>query len=406
MNPLEFDPLSPAFASDPYPFYARLRAAREPVWFQSLGMWMVSRFDEVSAIATHPKAVRSLVGHVSGEELARQQRAANWHNMPYHERVVQFSLLDSDGDTHRRLRNLVFGALTNASVLHMENTVRSVIRERLDALPVERPFDFIRDFAEPLPGTLIGDFLGIPEDHHDAMRVWSEHVVRYFDVDRTDAKKHSAETATREFHHFLDALINKRKAQPQDDLLSKMVAQEGAGYRNRDELISTAMLILMAGHGSSLDVMGSAMNLLARRPDVWKRLRTAPELLPIAILEVFRYEPPLPFFHRHMLEDVEIGGKVFPKGTTFGLLYGAANRDADAFDDPDTFDITRSSNRHLAFGRGAHLCLGNNFARLNMRILLEEMLARFERIELVGEPLWKPGLSVRGPLSLPIKTMA
>ena len=163
------------------------------------------------------------------------------------------------------------------------------------------------------------------------------------------------------------------------------------------------MLILMAGHGSTIDVLGSGMHTLLKHPDAIDQMRAAPEIIPTAIQEMFRYEPPLPFFHRHALEDVTIRGQEFAKGTTFGLLYGAANRDPNQFENPDQFQIDRTPNRHLAFGQGAHLCLGNHIARQNMKVIFETLLREFKDFSLIDENVsYKRGLSVRGVEALNI----
>ncbi len=397
-------PLSPTFAANPYPTYANLRALDVPHFFPTTGMHMLARYEDVAAIATNPAMVRSLDGHQSSAEAKALQRSLNWHDMPYHERVVQFSLLDSDGDVHRRLRKLIFGEFTARAVAPLESMVAAYVDSLLDDLQHREAIDFIADFAAHIPGHVIGHLLGAPAGDAPRLRQWSEDVVQYFDVDRTPEKKALAETATRDFYHYLTDLKAARTKAPQDDLISKMIADELAGHYTPDEFISTCMLILMAGHGSTIDVLGSGLHTLLKHPQAMADLRADTTLLPNAIQEMFRFESPLPFFHRHALEPVTIRGQTYPAGTTFGLLYGAANRDPAQFENPDTFDIRRTPNRHLAFGLGAHLCLGNHLARLNMRVIFEKLLARFATIELAADDvLYKPGLSVRGPAALPIR---
>ncbi|WP_299845695.1 cytochrome P450 [uncultured Paracoccus sp.] len=404
LDRISFDPLSDAFAQDPYAVYRSLREAEGPTWFEDQGLWLLSRFADVSKVATDPNMVRSLDGLESAEEAARRQRQANWHDMPYHQRFVQVSLLDSDGEPHRRLRRLLLGKFTASAVAGLEPMVRQIVNGLLDDLEGRDEIEFIEDFAAHVPGRVIAHILGAPQEHSAQMRAWSEDVVQYFDVDRSDARKALAEKATREFHDFLVELKAERQKNPHDDLISRMIADEATGQYQGDEFISTCMLILMAGHGSTIDVLGSGMHLLLKHPEAMAALREHPEGLPVAIQEIFRYEPPLPFFHRHATAEIEIGGRVWPAGTTFGLLYGAANRDPAMFDEPDSFRIERSPNRHLAFGQGAHLCLGNNIARLNMKVIFETLLARFGTISLAQEQVaYKRGLSVRGPVALNLR---
>ena len=402
-EPIVLDPLSQGFADDPYRVYRALREADGPTYFKDYDMWLLARFDDVAAIATNPAMVRSLAGFETEAEAKARQHRANWHDMPFHERVVQFSLLDSEGDVHRRLRKQIFGVFTASAVAGLEPVVQGFVDGLLKDLRDRAQIDFIQDFAAHVPGFVIGHLLGVPAEHAGQLRLWSEQVVQFFDVDRSDARKSIAETATREFFAFLTDLKAKRKRAPRDDLISKMIVDEAAGLYTEDEFISTCMLILMAGHGSTIDVLGSGMHLLLKNPDALQALRRTPAGLPVAIQEMFRIEPPLPFFHRHALAEVEIQGQIYPTGTTFGLLYGAANRDPTQFANPDRFEITRTPNRHLAFGLGAHLCLGNNLARLNMKVIFETLLKRFAKIELASDRVaYKRGLSVRGPQALPI----
>lgn len=407
MPDIDFDPLSREFSADPYAIYAAMRAAEEPHYFEQQDMWLLSRYEDVSAVTTDPNMVRSLVGIRPAEELQDMQRRANWHDMPYHERVVQFSLLDSDGDIHRRLRKQVFGSFIGGNVAGLEPMVRDYVDRLIDSLIDREQIDFIADFAAHIPGYVIGKLLGAPEEDCPQLRLWSERIVQFFDVNRSDERKELAERSTHEFFDYLTKLKLERTRSPKDDLISKMLVDERAGLYSEDEFISTCMLILMAGHGSTIDVLGSGMHVLVTHPDDQKTLRDAPEKLPDAIQEMFRYEPPLPFFHRHATKEINLRGRLFPTGTTFGLLYGAANRDGAHFEDADNFVINRSPNRHLAFGRGAHLCLGNHLARLNMKVIFETLLRRFSHFEVMDSPVvYKRGLSVRGPEALHIKWQA
>ncbi len=402
-EPVAFDPLSAEFAADPYGTYRALRQADKPHYFAAQDMWLLSRFEDVRAVAKNPKMVRSLAGLESDEAAKARQRRANWHDMPYHERVVQFSLLDSDGDVHRRLRKQVFGAFTSQALEGLEPDIEAYVKARLDRLSDRDEFDFIEDFAAAIPGFVIGRLLGVAEVDCPQLRIWSEQIVQFFDVDRSDERKQIAENATREFYHFLADLKAQRSKAPRDDLISRMLEDDKRGLYSEDEFISTCMLILMAGHGSTIDVLGTGMHTLLTHPEAMEAIRADPDALPGALDEIFRFEPPLPFFHRHALEDTTIRGHQFPAGTTFGLLYGAANRDPEAFANPDHFDIGRRPNRHLAFGLGAHLCLGNNLAKLNMRVIFGAVLKRFSQIELSDDPVgYKRGLSVRGVEALRI----
>ncbi|MGX1497683.1 cytochrome P450 [Roseibium aggregatum] len=398
---LSFAPLSDAFAQDPYPFYAALRGRKGLTYFEDFDIWLAARFDDVSEIVQNGKMVRSMDHIADAEEIAALKRAQNWHDMPHHSRFVQFSLLDSDGEVHDRLRKQVFKLFTPVMVGKLRDDIQAYVDRLFDSLADRSEIDFIEDLAAHVPGHIIGRVLGVPDEDCPQLRVWSENIVQYFDIDRTDARKELAERNTTEFYHYLQSLKAERERSPKDDLLSLMIEAERAGQMNEDEFISTAMLILMAGHGSTIDVLGSGMHALLKFPDELQRLRQDPSLMKTAVQEMFRYESPLPFFHRYSTEDMTVCGDDYPRGTKFGVLYGAANRDPAQFPDADRFDAGRSPNWHIAFGRGAHFCLGNHLARLDMDIIFSTLLRRFKSIDLAQDNVsYKRGLSVRGPESL------
>lgn len=399
-----FNPLSSDFAKDPYASYAILRSRKPFTYFPDFDIWMVSRFRDVTDIVMNRRMVRAPESFLSAEQVAAQKRRENFHDMPCHSRFVQFSLLDSEGEVHLRLRREVFSMLTAAAIEGLRSHIQKFVDERIDALMDRGEIDFVEDFAAGIPGHVIGRLLGVPEEDCDKLRVWSENIVQYFDIDRSDERKALAEKTTEEFYEYLKVIKAMRSKAPQDDLISQLIRAENAGNINEDEFISTCMLILMAGHGSTIDAMGSGMHTLLRFPEQMQRLRRDPSLIGTAVQEMFRYESPLPFMHRYTTEDIEINGQSFSKGTRFGVLYGSANRDPQQFENPDDFDITRQPNRHLAFSRGAHFCMGNHLSRLDMEIVFTSLLKRFSDISLSGaEPEYRRGLSVRGPKSLQIE---
>ena len=399
-----FNPLSSEFAKDPYASYATLRRRKQLFYFADFDIWLASRFADVTDIVMNRRMVRTPESFLSAGEVAAQKRRENFHDMPYHSRFVQFSLLDSEGEPHFRLRRQVFSMLTAVSIEGLRSYVQKFVDERIDALMDRKEIDFVEDFAARIPGHVIGRVLGVPEEDCPLLRTWSENIVQYFDIDRSDERKALAESTTEEFYDYLKVLKAERSKTPQDDLISQLIKSENAGKIDEDEFISTCMLILMAGHGSTIDAMGSGMHALLQFPQQMLRLRRDPSLIDTAVQEMFRYESPLPFMHRYNTEEVEVNGQSFKKGTRFGVLYGSANRDPEQFENPDNFDIARHPNRHLAFSRGAHFCMGNHLSRLDMEIVFTTMLRRFSKIRLAeDEPEYRRGLSVRGPKSLQIE---
>jgi cytochrome P450 len=398
-----FNPLSSEYAKDPYASYARLRSRKQLFYFEDFDIWLVSRFRDVTNIIMNRRMVRTPESFLSAEQTAAQKCRENFHDMPYHSRFVQFSLLDSEGEVHLRLRQQVFSMLTAVSIEGLRSDIQKFVDKRIDDLIGRSEFDFVEDFAAGIPGHVIGRLLGIPEEDCDRLRAWSENIVQYFDIDRSDERKALAEKTTEEFYEYLTVIKAERSKAPRDDLISQLIRAENAGKINEDEFISTCMLILMAGHGSTIDAMGSGMHALLRFPEQMLRLRRDPSLIGTAVQEMFRYESPLPFMHRYNTEDIEINGQSFKRGTRFGVLYGSANRDPQQFENPDNFNLARHPNRHLAFSRGAHFCMGNHLSRLDMEIVFTTMLRRFSEFRLAGgEPEYRRGLSVRGPKSLQI----
>ncbi len=396
-----FDPQSTAFADNPYRFYAELRRQRDPYYYDGAEAHLLSRYVDVESAARNPELVRSLDAFMDTDYVKAQQRARNWHDMPNHERFVQFSLLEQDGDVHFRLRVIVLRALSRRFVEHQRNMIQVYVDRLLDKLLQQREFDFIADLAAHVPGHIIGHLLGVPDEDCPQLRIWSENIVQFFDVGRTEQHKQLAESATTEFYHYLDRLISARRKNPENDLITLLAAANDAGEMNETELISTCILILAAGHGSTIDVLGSGLHALLDHPDQLDLLRREPGNIHTAVQEMFRFDSPLPFFHRYASNDLVLNGKTYPRGTKFGLLYGSANRDPDQFPDADTFDVTRDPNRHVAFGRGAHLCLGNHLSRLDMEVIFLGLLKRTSAIDLLdSRPVYKRSLSARGPESL------
>lgn len=395
-----FDPAHHDFGENPWPAYARLRAMPGlPLW---QGFHLASRHADVRAIALDRRMVRGTALFAPAER-RRMQVDGNFHDMPFHERFVQTSMLEIDGPDHDRLRRAEFPFFTKTRLEGLRGFVTDRVDAALDRLIPLGRFDVIGDLAAHLPGQVIGHMIGTDPALAPQMTQWSDETVGYFDVSqRTAARKARAEAATRAFHDALQRLHAERRADPRDDLMTAMIGAEGASLLSHDELIATIMQTLHAGHGSTIDAMGSGLHALLAHPDQMARLRADPGLMPTAVQEMFRFAPPLIFFHRHASQDMTICGQDWPQGTTFGLLYASANRDPAVFADPDRFDIGRKPNLHLAFGAGPHVCLGNNLARLNMEILFTALLARTRRIDLAGPVTWKTGLQAHGPACLPI----
>ena len=402
-----FEPYSTEFARDPYSVYARMRDECPVRYHEDWKAWLFSRYDDIKTLVVDERLGRTMDHIMTPEEVAAYRERQNWEAAPAHSRYVKVSIIDSEGEQHSRLRKAVFRLFTPVRVNQMRGFIQALINRQIDTIESEKEFDFIEDLVAPVPGFVIGEMLGVPEPDRPRLRIWSENIVQFFEPERTEAHRELAERATMEFVAYMTEMTAMRREQPGPDLISEMIAwRDGGDCLNHDELVSTAMTILMAGHGSTIDALGNGMLALFQHPEQMAALKEDPGLIHTSVQEMFRYEPPLPYFHRYVLEDMEYRGYVFEKGAKLGFLYASANRDSACFDEPDSFNIRRDPNRHLAFGGGVHHCLGSHLARQNMEIMFNTILRRLPGLKpAVGadELTWKTGILSRGLVTLPVK---
>jgi cytochrome P450 len=386
---VRFDPYSPAFSADPYRVYAELRK-RSPVFR--------SRDFDMTLLARYRDIFRALTDRRLGRAVPAEQRGTSrTPPMPNYDRYVRVNLLETEGETHARLRRLLARALTPRRVADLASRVQRIATELVGRIAPRVEVDFIAEVAEPLPVTMISELLGWPQEERHRLRPWSADIVRLYEKDATEDDALRAELACTGFAAMLDALATERRKSPQADFISALAAlEEREGGLSRDELLSSCILLLNAGHEATVNAAGNGLLALLRHPPEMERLRNDPTLADSAIEEMLRYDPPLHLFHRFAYEDLDINGQHVARGGKVGLLYGSANRDAEMFEAPDTFDIGRSPNRHLAFGAATHFCLGAPLARLELKTLFTTLLAATTRIELREEPQYHPGLVFRG----------
>jgi cytochrome P450 len=394
---MDFEPYSEAFAADPYPAYAALRERAPFLYDERFGMTFVSRYRDILAVLTDRR-----FGRVPppGHEVP-DTRAA----LPFYDRYVRVNLLETEGASHRHLRRLLARALNPARIAALGERVASIAKDLVDGPAPGAEIDFIAELAEPLPVIMIAELLGWPEGERHRLRPWSADIVRLYEKDASAEDAARAESATAEFATMIDSLADARKAAPRPDLVSELAAMEDeADGLAREQLIASCMLLLNAGHEATVNAAGNGLLALLRHPPAQDRLREEPALVESAIEEMLRYDSPLHLFHRFAREEVMIAGHRLAAGEMVGLLYGSANRDPGMFDAPDTFEIGRRPNRHLAFGAATHFCLGATLARLELKSLMGSLLARGRRIELLEErPEYRPGLVFRGLKRLMIR---
>ncbi len=386
--------------ANPVPVYARLRKLGPVLRSKDLlgEGFVLPRHQEVARVIRDPRFASDRKNGRGG--MSRDQ----WW-MPSLLRLLISSMVLKDPPEHRRLRNLVQKVFTPAMVENLSDRVAQIAEELLDAAARKPVVDLMADFALPLPLTVIAEMLGVPAA--DRIRF------RKLIVGLQGTSEGNPLSFVRNYPHmvrlkgFLHGLVRLRREQPGNDLVTALVQAEEEGDRlSEDELISMVFLLLFAGHETTVNLIGNGVLELVQHPDQLQKLREQPHLIDSAIDEMLRFTNPVGLVApRYAREDLEVAGVPMPKGTMVTLLIGSANLDETVFPDADRFDITRSPNRHLSFGHGAHYCLGAPLARLETRVAIPALLQRFERLELTvpAEKLrWSPNVGLRGVEVLPL----
>lgn len=392
--------VSAEFKADPYPFYARLRA-EAPVYRTTRAgqrpAWLITRYDDALALLKDDSLTKDRLGP---EAAQRQLRLPFLSDMM---RPLATNMLDRDGADHRRLRGLVQQAFTPRLVEQLRGRVQELCDELLDALPADGGVDLLAAYALPLPVTIIAEMLGIPPADRRRFVAWSNHIVSV--SSGRDILRGLPQVIL--FMRYLRRLIAARRAEPRDDLVSALVRAEEAGdVLSEDELLAMVFLLLVAGYETTVNLIASGTLALLQHPDQAERLRREPELAKPAIEELLRFTSPVDVAtERYTRAELRIGEVTIPPGELVLAMLGSANRDERQFENPDTLDLAREPNRHLAFGQGIHYCLGAPLARVEGQIALTTLLARLPDLRLAvpaDELRWRRGLFLRGLVALPV----
>ena len=393
----EFDPFDPAFIADPYPFYHRLRR-EDPVHRHPLGFYALTRYDDVALLLRDGRFGKGgyqtlLAARFEGGE---------------EETGAAASMLFTDPPDHTRLRALVSKAFTPRVVETMRPHVQALVDGFLDRVAAGGGMDLIADLAYPLPVTVISELLGVPREETERIKQWSLDLARGLDAIAMPVEPEvivRARAASRAIRRHFQGLIARRRREPRADLLSALIAVEEAGDRlTEGELLATCVLLYVAGHETTVNLIGNGLLALLRHPAQWERLVAEPSAVPAAVEELLRYDGPVHRVGRIPDADVELGGRVIPAGSLVVALLGAANRDPAHFPEPDRLDVGRHPERHLAFGRGIHSCLGAPLARLEAQVALGSLLTRWPRLALATGTLeWRAGATLRGLAALPVR---
>jgi pimeloyl-[acyl-carrier protein] synthase len=391
-----FDPYNPEFLANPYPFYQRLRA-EEPVHLTPMGFWVLTRYDDVVTALRDAR-----FGRAGFEPLLEAVYGA-----PTESGRLQASMLFRDPPDHTRLRGLVNKAFTPRVIEAMRLRIQSIVDTLLDRVQPTGTMDVIADLAYPLPVTVICEMLGVPIDDHEAIKQWSADVARSLDAIGMAADSEIAERGRqgrRGLAEYFRGLVAERRKTIRADLLSLLIAAEEQGDKlTEGELLSTCMLLFIAGHETTVNLIGNGLYALLRHPDQLRLLRDDASLIQSAVEELLRYDGPVDRTARITNADVELGGRTIPKGSMVLAAIGAANRDPAHFPDPDRLDITRADTRHIAFGFGIHFCLGAPLARVEGQIAISTLLRRLPAIALAAPKVeWRESSVLRGLKALPV----
>lgn len=376
------------YADDPHPHYRWMRENAPVFWDADGRVHGVSRHADVQYVSKHPELF------CSGQS-SRPDAPA----MP--------SMINLDDPLHMQRRNLVNRGFTPRRVKEHEPRIREICRELIAKVRGREAFDFVHEIAAPLPLLMIGDLLGVAEQDHDDLLRWSDAMIAGTRRDAPDDVAERAAAAFAEFASYHRAVVADRRARPRDDLVSLLVHAEVDGQRLDDEaLLHENLLILIGGDETTRHVISGGMEALIRNPEQRERLRAEPERIPRAVEEMLRWVSPIANMNRTATRDVELHGQPIRKGDRLLLLYPSANRDDAVFAEPDRFDADRDPNPHLAFGGfGAHFCLGASLARLELRVMFEELLAGLPPLALESDaPLPRtPSNFIPGIRAMPVR---
>jgi hypothetical protein len=397
--PLDLDLKTPANVRDPFPVYAFLRE-HEPVHrSQSLGAWVVTRYDDVLEVFAQPE-------RFSSDRFRKAGAASERPAVQAVSAVLRHWLVFRDAPDHTRLRALLQKSFTPRQLEKSTPRIRALADELLAPIAARSASDFIRDFAFPLPALVIAELLGAPGADFESIKQWSDRLAAYLGgaSDGRDIFA-EAEGGLAKLVEYFRALLVEKRRRPSDDLMSLMLRAEieGGGLSD-DEVVANCVLLLFAGHETTTNLLGNGLYHLLAQPARLAALRAHPAWLPSAIEELLRYDGPSPATLKIASQDFTWHGRRVRRGDFVLPMIASANRDPRQFPEPDRLDLERTPNRHLAFAYGIHFCLGAPLARLEARLAFEAILRRLPRLELAeSEPAFRPQIFLRGLVSLPLR---
>ena len=385
-----------------YPFHHRLRSEDPVHWSNTLDSWILTRYADV-------------LPALSDARLSANRMPVFMNALPEPMRIRHASLgkhfslffANLDPPEHTRFRGLVSQSFTPKMVKALAPMIQKIVEGLLDELAGKGEMDAIRDFAYPIPATVIAEMLGIPPADRLNFGQWSRDLTNFLGASKATLQEvaDQAQRSLQRLTEYFQGLIEQRRGNPQQDLISSLITVEEQGdLLSEEELVATCNFLLMAGHDTTTNLIGSSILALLNNPDELQKLKADPSLIETAVEEFLRYESPLQRQTRVVLEDFEIDGRTIQRGQTVWLIQGAANRDPEQFPEPDRLDVGRQDNKHVALGAGIHFCLGASLARLEGQIAITAIVQRLPKLKLATDnPPWRQNVSFRGLKSLPVR---
>ncbi len=399
---MAFNPLSPEFQANPYPYYEMLRTNAPVLYWEAWGMWFLSRYEDNVAALKEARLGREILRVLTRDELGLPPEPEA-SVLPLVLMQREWMLLKDPTD-HTRLRMLVHKAFTPRMIERLRERTQVITDGLIDRALADGGMDLIGGFALPLPVTVIAEMLGVPPSDHATFQQWSRNLAGTLELTEAQEVYQRGSVATVEFSAYIRQLIDQRRRAPQDDLISALVAVEAEGDQlTEDEMVAMCILLLVAGHETTVNLIGNGMLALLRHPDQWAKLKSDPSLTRSAVEEALRYDSPVQMTARWVMEDFEFAGHTLRTGQQVAILLGAANRDPARFANPGELDITRDPNPHIAFGNGIHFCLGAPLARMDGGLALATLPGRLPDVRLATDnPPYRDTYVLRGLASLPV----
>jgi cytochrome P450 len=369
-------------------------------FWQELGMWCLTGYDAVNGVFRDRRFGREILHVASREELGIPEPPE--HVRPFYE-IDNLSMIAREPPVHTRLRTLVNRAFVSRQIEKLRPRVAALANELIDGFETRREVDLISAYCTPIPVTVIAELLGVPVEEGPRLVNWSHRMVAMYTPGRNRAVEDAAVAATEEFVAFLRDYVAARRKNPRDDLISHLIAAEAEGQKlSEDELIAGTIQLLNAGHEATVHSIGNAVKAILESRESPAALFSSDESTAAVCEEALRFDPPLHFFDRYALEDVEVEGVRLRKGEKVGLILAAANRDPSRWDHADSFDPARPLLANISFGAGIHFCIGAPLARLEMQVALPALFRRLPNLRLAKEPHYRNAWHFHGLESLPL----